>query len=97
VNKAATTTTLTSSRNPSNPGQRVTFRATVAPSAATGTVQFFDGSTLIGTDTLVGGVASFSTSSLSLGAHSVTAQYGGNANYNGSASAVLTQTVAKKK
>jgi Big-like domain-containing protein len=97
VNLAPTTTTLTSSRNPSNPGQRVTFTATVSAAAATGVVQFFDGLTLLGSANLSGGSASLSTSNLSTGTHSITAQYGGDGNYNGSSSAVLTQTVGRKK
>src|SRR5262249_35733291 len=97
VNKASSTTTLTSSRNPSRVGQSVTFKATVSPSAATGTVRFFDGSTLLGSVALSGGSASFTTSGLAMGSHSITAQYVGDGNYNGSTSAVLTQTVQRKK
>jgi len=97
VNKANTTTALTSSRNPSRVGQSVTFKATVSPSAATGTVGFFDGSTLLGSVTLSGGSASFAMSSLAAGTHSITAQYTGNGSYNASTSAVLTQTVTRKK
>ena len=97
VNKANTTTALTSNRNPSNPGQPVIFKATISPSTATGTVQFFDGTTLLGTSTVNGGSASLSTSSLTAGPHAITAQYSGNSNYNGSTSAVLTETVGRKK
>src|SRR5207247_1795870 len=75
VNQAATTTTVSSSPNPSTYGQNVTFTATVSPSSATGTVQFFDGSTSLGSATLTGGSASVSTSSLSVGSHSITATY----------------------
>ena len=95
VNKADTTTTLTSSRNPSNNGQRVTFTAAISPSTATGSVQFFDGYAWLGTVPVGSGKASFTTSSLSPGSHSITAQYSGDAAYNGSTSAVLTQTVRK--
>jgi hypothetical protein len=42
-------------------------------------------------------VATFSTASLSVGTHSITARYGGDTNYNGSTSAVLSQTVKRKK
>jgi hypothetical protein len=97
VNKADTTTTLTSNRNPSNPGQRVTFKAAVSPSTATGTVQFFDGSVLLGTAPVSGGTASLATSSLAAGNHSITAHYSGDDTYNGSTSAVLTQSVTRKK
>jgi hypothetical protein len=96
-NKANTTTTLTSSANPSNPGQTVTFTATVSPSGATGTVQFFDGSQSLGTSTLSSGTATLSTSGLSQGKHSITARYSGDANDNASTSAVLTQSVRRRQ
>src|SRR5205085_11154572 len=71
VNKADTSTSLTSSANPSVFGQSVTFTATVSvisPGAGTpsGTVTFKEGSTNIGTGTLSSGQATFSTSSLSV-------------------------------
>jgi Big-like domain-containing protein/VCBS repeat protein len=95
VIKYATTTTLTSSPNPSNYGQLVTFTATV-PSAGpmpTGKVWFKDGTIGIGTVVLSGGVARLMKSSLARGTHSITAQYlGDNANAK-STSAVLNQVV----
>ena len=97
VNKASTSTTLTSSPNPSKSGNRVTFTATVSPSTAAGTVQFFDGSTSLGSANITGGTATLATSVLSGGKHSITATYSGNANFAGSTSAVLTQSVTGKK
>ncbi|WP_316782051.1 beta strand repeat-containing protein, partial [Streptomyces sasae] len=99
VSKANTSTTLVSAPNPSMSGQSVTLTATVAPVAPgggtpTGTVSFLDGMTLLGTGTLSGGVATFSTSSLSVGSHSLTAAYGGSGSYNGSTSPAVTQTVS---
>ena len=93
VNPLATTTVLTSSQNPSAAGQPVTLTATVTPSSATGTVNFFDGSTTVGSATLVSGVASFTTSSLTAGQHSLTATYAGGASYQTSSSSTVTQTV----
>jgi len=93
VNQAATTTTVSSSPNPSTYGQNVTFTATVSPLSATGTVQFFDGSTSLGSATLTGGSASVSTASLSVGSHSITATYSGDSNFTGGTSAVFTQNV----
>jgi uncharacterized protein (TIGR03437 family) len=90
-----TTTGLSSSVNPSAPGQLVTFTAFVSPSTVTGTVTFLDGTSVLGTGTLGGGKATFSTSTLSLGSHSITANYAGDNNYNGSTSATLSQTVSK--
>ena len=53
-----------------------------APGAGspTGTVTFLDGSTSLGTGTVTGGVATFTTSSLAIGAHVITASYGGDGN-----------------
>jgi autotransporter-associated beta strand protein len=98
VNMASTTTTLTSSTNPSMPSQAVTFTAVVtatAPGAGTptGTVTFMDGTTVLGTGTLTAGTATFQSSSLSTGTHRITAVYSGDANFAGSTSAALTQTV----
>ncbi len=98
VNQASTTTTVTSSANPSVFGQSVTFTATVAAvspgsGTATGTVTFKDGATTLGTGTLNAGVATFATSTLALGAHSITAVYGGDTNFTGSTSSTLSQVV----
>ncbi|HEV2423608.1 MAG TPA: Ig-like domain repeat protein [Terriglobia bacterium] len=96
VNPASTTTTLTSSLNPSKSGQSVTFTATVTSGGGTpaGTVTFKDGSSTLGTGKLnSSGKASFSTSTLAVGSHSITAVFGGNLQFATSTSAVLTQTV----
>jgi hypothetical protein len=98
VNQAATSTALTSSPNPSAANQSVTFTATVtatAPGAGTptGTVTFFDGATNIGSGALAAGVATFATSTLTVGSHSITATYNGDTNFTTSTSAPLTQTV----
>ena len=92
VNKAASTASIVSSLNPSVSGHAVTFIAQVTP-AATGTVQFKDGVSLLGTVTVSGGAAALAVSSLLVGSHSITAIYSGDTNYTGSASAALTQTV----
>jgi uncharacterized delta-60 repeat protein len=97
----ATTTTLTSSLNPSTSGQSVTFTATVTTGYSydtpTGTVSFYDGTTLLGSGTLstANGVATatFTTAALAAGTHSITATYNGDANDLSSTSAALTQTV----
>jgi uncharacterized repeat protein (TIGR01451 family) len=98
VNQDNTTTTLASSIIPSVLGQSVTFKATVnvnSPGAGTptGTVTFYDGSTKLGTGTLSGGVATFTTSTLPVGSNSITAVYGGDTNDQGSTSKVFTQQV----
>ncbi|MEW6217289.1 MAG: Ig-like domain-containing protein, partial [Candidatus Bipolaricaulota bacterium] len=92
----ATTTVLVSDVNPAVHGQLVTFTATVSPTPDGGTVTFKDGTTDIsGAVTVASGQAQFSTSSLSTGAHSITAEYSGTTNYDASTSGPLTQTVVK--
>ncbi len=99
VNKDDTTTAVISSVNPSMVGQSVTFTATVTAAAPgsgtpTGTVDFFDGATLLGSGPLNGTAqATFSTSALAQGSHPITAVYNGDANFNGSTSSILTQVV----
>jgi uncharacterized repeat protein (TIGR03803 family) len=95
LTKATTTTALTSSVNPSNSGESVTFTATVKPEftvAPTGSATFKDGSTSLGTVALSGGVAKYSTATLTAGTHSISAVYGGSTTFAGS-TATLTQTV----
>jgi Bacterial Ig-like domain (group 3)/Bacterial Ig-like domain (group 1) len=95
------TTSVTSNHNASVAGQSVTFTAIVTTSAGTptGTVTFKDGSaTLASGVALSGGVATFSTSSLSIGTHTITAVYSGDSNLNGtgagsSTAIALTQQV----
>ena len=103
VNQAATTTVLTSAPDPSVFGQPVTVSATVAPANGggipDGTVSLYLGTlggshSLLGTASLAAtGTAEFTTSALAGGSDSLYAIYQGSANYTGSTSAVLTQTV----
>jgi hypothetical protein len=79
-----TTTALNSSPNPSTYGASVTLTATVTPSAAAGTVVFRDGATILGSGSLSSGTATYSTSALVSGSHSLTAEYQGNSSYSGS-------------
>jgi hypothetical protein len=96
INSANSSTTVTSSLNPSTPGQAVTFTATVTSGggAPNGTVTFKDGGTAIGSATLAGGMAALTISSLTPGSHSITAVYGGSASSTASTSAVLAQAVS---
>ena len=96
VNRHATATALSSSANPSVPGQAVTFRAvvtTTGPGPVTGTVTFKDGATTLGTVPLAGGVATLTTASLGAGSHTVTAHYSGDTAHTASASSALSQAV----
>src|SRR5450755_1103789 len=84
VTQSSTTTTLASSQNPSSFGQSVTLTATVTAQSGgtvTGNVAFFDGSTKLGTGPLSNGVANYTTTTLPIGADSITAVYNGNSSY----------------
>jgi hypothetical protein len=56
-------------------------------------VNFYDGATSIGSAPVSGGTAMLTTSSLPFGVNNITASYVGDANFNGSTSAILSQTV----
>lgn len=96
-----TSDVLVSSRNPSKANQEVTFKATVAatvkgsPGKPTGSVTFMDRNTPLGTVTLQKGVAEYKTSTLTVGAHPITAVYSGDSNFNPNVSAVLDQVVKR--
>jgi Bacterial Ig-like domain (group 3)/Beta-propeller repeat len=94
----ADTIALKSSGNSTVFGQSVTLTATVkATSGATvptGYVTFMDGSTVLGTGSLnSSGVATFSSSALSVGNHTITAVYSGDSTFAAITSAVLSQKV----
>ncbi len=95
----ATTTTLAVSPNPATAGQAVTFSAQVSPASGTGTptgtVNFMNGTTQLGSGTLnASGQATYSTSTLAAGTYSLTAAYGGDSNYSGSTSSAVSLSVA---
>jgi len=96
VGLAPTTTTLTTSGSPSHFGQPVTFTATVKWTYGTvpdgELVTFFNGTTMIGTGTTASGVAKFTTSSLTVGTHTIKATYAGDAKFKPSTGKV-TQVV----
>ncbi len=95
-----TTTTVTSSAAPAILGQSITFTATVSSTTTgtiSGTVTFFDNGTQLGTPvtlgcTSKGCTATYSSSSLALGTHTISATYSGNTTFAGS-SGSLTQYV----
>ena len=92
VTPTSLTVALTSSPNPVTYGSAVPFTATL-PIDATGTVTFYDGTTVFGTGSISGGVATQLTNSLTAGTHSITAQYGGDVNYGGAVSTAVSQVV----
>jgi hypothetical protein len=96
----ATTTTVTSSANPATAGATVTFTADVdAASGSTlpaGSVTFVvDGSTASTVTLGATGTATFATSSLAAGTHSITASYAGSSSFSASAGNGLTQTISE--
>lgn len=98
---ASTTTTVVSNHNPSFNGQAVTFTATVSVTPPgvgnpTGSVQFKDGASNLGSPVAVdgSGQAQLTTSSLSPGVHQITAVYSPTGNFSGSQSQPLAQTVS---
>ena len=111
VSADTTTVNLTASGTSLNVGQSVTFTAYVVPTATpgsgalvpTGTVNFFDGATLIGTGTLTQPIpglflATFTTTTLAAGSHTISATYvpTDGTEYPGSSSAVdVTVTITK--
>ncbi|MFP5247276.1 MAG: Ig-like domain repeat protein, partial [Thermoanaerobaculia bacterium] len=91
-----TTVDLTSSANPSSAGQEVTFTATVnggTPGSATGTVTFKSDGDELATIALVNAQATYSTSSLPLGGHFITAHYSGSLTHPAAVSPSLFQKV----
>lgn len=94
----ATTTTLTRSVASSVSGQAVTFTATVTATGGTptGNVTFTDGTRVLGSVAVnASGVATFTTSALAVGGHSIRATFNGPAPYTASSSTSLSHTVAK--
>jgi len=94
---ATTTTTVTSSANPSIPGQAVTYTATVSSTNGGGSVTFYDGPSPIrgctGLRLNNSGKATCRVTYAAAGSHSITAVYSGDTGYAGSRSAPLTQRV----
>jgi hypothetical protein len=92
----ATSTSVASSLNPSIFSEALTLTATVTTTSGTptGIVTFYDGGTSIGTSTLNGSSqATFSTSTLATGTHSITANYAGDATHAKSTAPVLSLTI----
>jgi hypothetical protein len=89
----ATSTTLSCTPNPAEYATTVTCTATVtaptdtdAPTPSSGTVTFYDSSTVLGTGSVSDGTATYSTSALVVGSHTLTAVYALNYPYLSSTS-----------
>lgn len=90
-----TSTMLTSSAIKQLAGGSVTFTATVTSTASsiTGNVTFYDGANLIGQAAVSGGNAQITLSSLTVGTHSISAKYSGDAQNSASTSTLLNQLI----
>ncbi|MGO8751766.1 MAG: Ig-like domain-containing protein [Thermoguttaceae bacterium] len=103
VTKGRTSVTIATSAAPSVIGQAVTFSAQVCLPKDTrnvtppsGQVNFLADGVVIGSGTIDStGNATFTTTSLALGSHAITAVYQGDENFSGSSSGILVEHVIK--
>jgi hypothetical protein len=97
ITQAASITTLTASNTTISPGQNLTLTVQVKSATTgtpTGSVNLYDGSSLLNTATLVNGTAAYTTTTLGSGSHALTAVYAGDTNFTASNSgAASTVTV----
>jgi hypothetical protein len=98
LNTGGTFLNLSSSATPITYGQSVTFTASIMPSIAgtgtpTGSFTFKDGATVLATVAIAAGKAVYMTTTLSAGAHSITAVYSGDSSFNPHTSTALIETV----
>jgi hypothetical protein len=101
VQASSSSVALSSSVNPSEVGQDVTFVASVhlqsgTGNSATGTVTLKDGDTVLDRRPLRDNQASFLEKSLQIGSHSITATYSGDPTYGPSTSGVIHQVVSTR-
>jgi pro-kumamolisin-like protein/Big-like domain-containing protein len=94
-NLLPTATQLSSSAVKVPVGSSLVFTAKVASTASSlvGNVTFYDGTTPIGQSAITGGQAQVVVSSLSVGTHSISASYGGDAHNSQSISGLLNEVV----
>ncbi|KFC61709.1 Autotransporter beta-domain protein [Devosia sp. LC5] len=94
VGQVSTTVSLAASVPTSTLGQAVLFTATLSGGVApTGSVEFFDGATSLGSVPLSGVEASLSLSTLGVGPHSITAVYSGDTDNASSTSGIVAHSV----
>jgi PKD repeat protein len=92
----ATSTSVTSAPNPTAQGAMVTLTASISGTGGgppTGTVSFYDGETLLGTEPVVTELATLETTLATGGPHQITATYSGDSNYLSSTSPAHTHYV----
>ena len=91
---ASTITTLTASSTAAVQPASITLSAVVSPSAATGSVTFYNGSTALGSATLTSGVARLTTTFSTAGTQVLTATYLGSSAYAASTSAAVSVVIS---
>ncbi len=100
IEAITTVTTLASASATADAGAAVVFTATVSPALTppsaplNGTVTFRDGGNILGgAVTLSGNTATYTTSTLTVGTHTITATYNGATDYGSSTSVAYVQQV----
>ncbi len=98
VVQRANTSLALSAPTSANLNQSVTFTATLtsgSPGTPTGTVTFLNGSSTLGSAAVsASGIASFSTSALAAGGHTISAEYSGDNNFNSASQSINLTVVA---
>jgi hypothetical protein len=91
---SSTSTTLNATPNPSQMGNNVTFTANITSTGTIGgSVIFTESSQIIGSAIVQSGVATWTTSTLTPGSHTISATYEGDASHLPSVSGAVQQTV----
>jgi hypothetical protein len=98
ISQGTTQTMLATNSGNVNYGDTVTLTATVMMTPATaptptGQVQFLEGAAILGTGTIVNGVATFTIKTLAPGTHSIVASYDGDSSDAKSVSTPLSEVV----
>lgn len=96
IPKVNSSTTIQANPSPAFGGQYVTITATLTGTSPSGTVNFFDGATALGTGVIANGKAAYIASFGTTGQHSLSASYPGDTANNPSASTSLPITVNPK-
>jgi lysophospholipase L1-like esterase len=96
VRYANTTLSLSSARSSYAYADTVTLNAMLNPTGGTGTITFLDGAQALAQVPVAGGVASFSSTSLALGTHTLTAIYSGDSYDSTAQSPPLSLTIGTR-
>ena len=91
--KTNTTTAITVTPTTAVSGTQVHVQAAVSPSIATGTLTFYDGTTLLATLPVNNGGATYVSTTFANGSHSLTVTYSGDSSFNGSTSTPATLVI----